>query len=60
MLAPAVIASSASSRDWHSTLMSSEKPATRRTDLTADVIEPVCPRSAFPALRLSVVECAHL
>lgn len=40
ILAPAAIASSASSSDWHSTLTRSEKPATRRTDLTALVMDP--------------------
>ena len=40
MFAPASIASWASATFWHSTLIRSEKPATRRTALIAAVMEP--------------------
>jgi hypothetical protein len=47
MFAPAAIASSASARDWHSTLTRREKPATRRTVCTAEVMEPAKVRDGW-------------
>ena len=55
ILAPAEMASSASARDWHSTLTNSEKPATRRTDLTALVIDPT-KRQRAAQIKESVTE----